>query len=145
MAQIINPDKDMQKLAIDSLKYANGFFSTFSKSLNKENSRFDNDMLYQFAVICVEKYFVGLLARYDWMATHHMPIALYKEALEFETELTDSMKKTAILVGKFEAICSIEDFGYRTPTTEDLISMESGIQEIKKLVERRVAEMNIEQ
>ncbi len=145
MAQIINPDKDMQKLAIDSLRYANGFFSTFSKSLNKENSRFDNDMLYQFAVISVEKYFVGLLARYDWMATHHMPIALYKEALEFESELTDTMKQTAILVGKFEAICSIEDFGYRTPSIEDLISMESGIQEIKKLVERRVAEMNTEQ
>ena len=65
--------------------------------------------------------------------------------MEFESELTDSIKQTAILVGKFEAICSIEDFGYRTPTLEDLISMESGIQEIKKLVERRVAEMNIEQ
>ena len=71
MAQIINPDKDMQKLANDSLSYANGFFSTFSKSLNKENSRFDNDMLYQFAVISVEKYFVGLLARYDWMARNN--------------------------------------------------------------------------
>lgn len=141
MVKIINPDKDMQKLAIESLNYANGFFSAFTTSLDKENSRFDNDMLYQFAIISLEKYFVGLLARYDWIATHHMPIALYKEALGFETELNENIKKTAILVGKFEGICSIEDFGYRTPAPEDLLAMKTGIQEIKELVERRVAEI----
>jgi hypothetical protein len=89
----------------------------------------------------LEKYFVALLARYDWNATHHMPIGLYKEAADFETELTESMKQTAILVGKFEAICSIEDFGYRTPTLEDLKQMSSGIEEIKVLVEKRLAEI----
>ena len=135
-------DKDMLRLAKESLSYANGYFNTFAKSLEKENSKFNNDMLYQFAILCVEKYFVGLLARYDWMATHHMPIALYKEAKEFETELTEEMKKTAILVGKFEGICSIEDFGYRTPSFEDLHTMKIGIQEIKELVEKRIAELN---
>lgn len=142
MSTEIIPDEEMRNLAISSLQYANGFYKTLSNSINSEKSRFDNDMLYNLAVIAVEKYFVGLMARYDWNATHHMPIALYKEALTFEPELTDNMKQTAILVGKFEAICSIDGFGYRTPSTDDLVTMTSGIKEIKELVEKRIAEIN---
>lgn len=137
----ILPDAEMKAQAFTCLNYANGFYQTLQKSLAKSDSRFDNDLLYNFAVMSLEKYFVALLARYDWNATHHMPIGLYKEAAEFESELTESMKQTAILVGKFEAICSIEDFGYRTPTFEDLQQMSSGIQEIKVLVEKRLAEI----
>lgn len=139
--QQITPDKEMAELAKSSLKYANGFFSTFSKSLTNENSRFDNDLLYQMAIMSVEKYFVALLARYDWSATHHMPVAMYKEALEFEPELTPEMKQTTIMVGKFEGICSVDGFGYRTPSMEDLQLMKTGIQEIKQLVEKRLAEI----
>ncbi|MEI8087765.1 MAG: hypothetical protein WCG93_16260 [Paludibacter sp.] len=140
-APIIIPDEDMRKHAISCLQYANGFYSTLRSSLDNKNSRFDNDLRYNLAVICLEKYFVSLMARYDWNATHHMPIALYKEALTFDSELTESMKKTAILAGKFEAICSLEGFGYRTPSTEDLESMAIGIKDIKELVEKRVAEI----
>ena len=64
-----------------------------------------------------------------------------KEALEFDPELNESMKKTSILVGKFEAICSLEGFGYRTPSTEELQAMAIGIQEIKELVEKRAEEI----
>jgi len=45
------------------------------------------------------------------------------------------------LVGKFEAICSLEGFGYRTPTNDDLLAMTSGIKEIKDLVEEKIAEL----
>ena len=141
MSETMIPDDEMRLLAISSLQYANGFYKTLSKSISSEKSRFDNDMLYNLAVISVEKYFVGLMARYDWNATHHMPIALYKEALTLVPELTDSMKQTAILVGKFEAICSLDGFGYRTPTNEDLEKMSVGIKEIKELVEQRIAEL----
>lgn len=139
----IIPDKEMAALAISSLNYANGYFRTFQKSVNSENPRFDNDLLYQMAVMSLEKYFIALLARYDWNATHHMPIAMYKEALTFEPELTDDMKLTSILVGKFEAICSIEGFGYRVPSKEDLLSMNKGISDIKNLVEKRIGEINL--
>jgi len=138
---IIVPDEDMRKHAISCLQYANGFYSTLRSSLDNKNSRFDNDLRYNLAVICIEKYFVSLMARYDWNATHHMPIALYKEALTLDNGLTESMKKTAILAGKFEAICSLEGFGYRTPSTDDLESMAQGILEIKTWVEKRVAEI----
>jgi len=137
----ITPDTEMLELAKSSLKYANGYFNTFQRSLSSEHSRFDNDLLYQLAVMSVEKYFIALLARYDWNATHHMPIAMFKEALTFEPELTEEMKQTAILVGKFEAICSIEGFGYRIPSKEDLQSMNKGILDIKLLVEKRLAEI----
>jgi len=139
--ETIIPDKEMRTLAVSSLEYANGYFTTFQKSLSSEHSRFDNDLLYQMAILSLEKYFIALLARYDWNATHHMPIAMYKEALTFEPELTDEMKQTAILVGKFEAICSIEGFGYRIPSKDDLQAMKSGIYDIKVLVEKRLSEI----
>lgn len=109
--------------------------------MNSEKSRFDQDLLFNFAVMSLEKYFVALLARYDWNATHHMPVALFRESKPFETELTDTMKQTVILVGKFEAICSLDGFGYHTPTMEELQQMVTGISEIKTLVEKRVAEL----
>ena len=137
------PDEGMRKQALSCLHYANGFYSTLRSSLDNKNSRFDNDLRYNFAVISIEKYFVALLARYDWNASHHMPIALFKEALTFDPELTDSMKQTAILAGKFEAICSLEGFGYRTPSTEDLEAMANGIAEIKTWVEKRIAEISV--
>lgn len=137
----IMPDEEMRALAVSSLQYANGYFNTFQKSLSSEQSRFDNDLLYQMAILSLEKYFIALLARYDWNATHHMPIAMYKEALTFEPELTEEMKQTAILVGKFEAICSIEGFGYRIPSKDDLLTMNKGIYEIKVLVEKRLSEI----
>lgn len=139
--EIIIPDTEMLELAKSSLQYANGYFSTFSKSVGNDNSRFDNDLLYQLAVISVEKYFIALLARYDWNATHHMPIAMYKEALQFEPELPVSVKQTCILVGKFEAICSIDGFGYRQPSKDELIAMNEGIKEIKVLVENRMEQI----
>lgn len=123
------------------MRYANGFFQAFQKSMDGKLSRFSDDLLYNFAVMSLEKYFVALLARYDWNATHHMPIALYKEAVTFDPALTEEMKQTAILVGKFEAICSLDGFGYRTPTISELHQMESGILEIKNLVEKRLAEI----
>lgn len=140
----IVPEEEMLELAKSSLKYANGYYSTFSKSVEKENSRFGVDLLYQMAVMCVEKYFVALLARYDWNATHHMPVAMFKETLQFEPELPESMKKTCILVGKFEAICSVDGFGYRQPSHDDLKAMNEGIKAIKELVENRINEVSSE-
>lgn len=139
----IFPEAEMRTQALNCFQYANSFFATFQKSLLNKKSRFDNDLLYNFAVMCMEKYFVALLARYDWNANHHMPIALYREAKDFEPELTESMKQTAILIGKFEAICSLDGFGYRTPNTDELKEMAVGLQEIKNLVEKRIGEIEV--
>lgn len=139
----IIPEAEMRIQALNCFQYANSFFATFQKSLLNKKSRFDNDLLYNFAVMCIEKYFVALLARYDWNANHHMPIALYREALDYEPELNDNMKQTAILIGKFEAICSLDGFGYRTPSTEELRKMADGLQEIKNLVEKRIGEIEV--
>ena len=143
MSTTTMPEDEMKAVAFSSLRYANSFFSTFQKSLSNENSRFDNDLLYNFAVMSFEKYLVALLARYDWNAEHHMPVALYREAVTLDPEITDEMKQTAILIGKFEAICSLDGFGYRTPSTEDLEAMALGLGAIKELVEKRIAEISV--
>lgn len=140
MRKVITPDEEMLDLAIKSLEYANGYYNTLKRSLNG-HSRFNNDLLYQMAVMSMEKYYIALLARYDWNASHHMPVAMYNEALQYDDELTDEMKKTTILVGKFEAICSLDGFGYRTPSKEELEDMKTGIAKIKALVEKRIEEV----
>jgi len=141
MSTTIIPEEEMRTHAISCFQYADSYFSTFRKSLHNKNSRFDNDLLYNLAVISVEKYFVALLARNNYNATHHMPVSLYREALNIDPEVTASMKQTSILVGKFEAICSLDGFGYRTPSTCELESMAVGILEIKELVEKRIEEI----
>jgi hypothetical protein len=141
MQEPIIPDEEMLLLANSSLLYANSYLSTLEKSLSKKE-HFNNDLLYNIAVMAFEKYFVSLLARYNWAATHHMPVALYREAEQFDNELTESMKATSILVGKFERICSLDDFGYRTPEIEEIRSMVEGMKEIKILVEKRLSEVN---
>jgi hypothetical protein len=141
MQEPIIPDEEMLLLANSSLLYANSYLSTLEKSLSKKE-HFNNDLLYNIAVMAFEKYFVSLLARYNWAATHHMPVALYREAEQFDNELTESMKATSILVGKFERICSLDDFGYRTPEIEEIRSMVEGMKEIKILVEKRMSEVN---
>lgn len=139
---LIIPDKDLYRVVCTSLEYANSYYSMLEKNLNNPKSRFDDDFLYNLAIMSTEKYFVALLARYDWNASHHMPLAMYKEALTFDSELPESIKKTAILVGKFEAICSIDGFGYRTPSHDDLQEMATGILELKQWVEKRKEEVS---
>ncbi|MBF0762665.1 hypothetical protein IR148_16640 [Dysgonomonas mossii] len=139
---LIIPEKDLYAVLCTSLEYANSYFSMLAKSINSPKPRFDNDFLYNLAIMSTEKYFVALLARYDWNASHHMPLAMYKEALDFDSELPESIKQTAIFVGKFEAICSIDGFGYRTPSHQDLQEMVKGIEELKEWVEKRKDEIS---
>ncbi len=133
-------DDEMKRVAIGCLEYANGYFATLERGLT-QSQRFNNDLRYNLAVMCVEKYFVALLACYDQNAAHHMPQALFKEAQMVEPELTDTMKQTCILTGKFEAICSLDGFGYRSPSDEEIASMVNGLREIKALVDKRVEEI----
>jgi hypothetical protein len=142
MSTNFQPVEEMKVQALSSMEYASSYLRTFQRSLNAEKRRFDNDLLYNFAVMSFEKFFVALLARYDWNATSHLPLRLFKEAEEFDADLTDRMKQTAIFIGSFEGICSIDGFGYRTPALADLLLMESGLEEVSELVERRMAEIS---
>jgi hypothetical protein len=137
----IRPSEDMHQLAVDCLNYANGYFRTFRRSLSSYKRRFDNDLLYNMLIISLEKYFVALLARYDWPASHHMPVALFREAQDFEPGLTEEMKQTVQFIGKFESICSLDGFGYQTPTTDELRRMEAGMLPLKQLIEDRIGEL----
>ena len=117
------------------IKSSDSFFNILSEISQKsvpEKHRKERGRLID-AYVDAHKYVFGKRA---------MPVALYKEAEEFENELTESMKMTSILVGKFEGICSLEGFGYRTPEIEELTEMVKGMTEIKALVEKRLSEVN---
>jgi hypothetical protein len=141
MFSAVQPDEEMKAFALECLKYANSYLRTIQRDFSAGIRRFDNNLIYNLATMSFEKYFVGLLARYDFNATSHLPLRMYKEAADFETELTENMKQTAIQIGSFEGICSIDGFGYRTPSDEELYKMIEGLEEIQLLVEKRMAEI----
>lgn len=138
---LVVPDSEMKDFALSSVHYANSYFNSFSKSLSSEESRFDNDLLYQMAIMSAEKYFVALLARFDQAANHRVPVAMYEEAKTFEPELTPEMYQTCTLISKYESVCAVDGFGYRIPAKAELHEMAKGLGEIKKLVEKRLAEI----
>lgn len=129
--------KELTDLAIELLAEGEKYLGTLSRTLEKK-SRFDNDLLYSMTVMSCEKLFVALLYHYDEFAEHHMPIALYNDAARVEPELTPEMKDTCRLIGRFESICSIDGFGYKTPTDEDLKKMILGLQDIHALIVKRI-------
>jgi hypothetical protein len=133
-------DNHYSDLAATTLKEANRFYDILQRSINQP-SRFNNDLRYSMTLMTLEKYFVALMACYEELPTHHIPLGLFREAEQFESELTPSIKQTCILTGKFEGICSLEDFGYRTPANKELMEMLEGMREIKALVEKRVEQV----
>ncbi|MFI3266356.1 MAG: hypothetical protein R3Y15_04305 [Rikenellaceae bacterium] len=128
----------MQKEVAECMEYAESYLKSAKSIFSTENRRFDNDLLYNLISICFEKFMVGLLAHHDWIATSHLPLMLYREAVKYEPELGESIRKTAILIGSFEGICSIEDFGYKTPTDEQIEKMLSGLEEVREFIAQRV-------
>lgn len=127
----------LRDTTIDLYQEGEKYLGTLSKSLERK-SRFGNDLLYSITVMCCEKLFVALLSHYDEMADHHMPVALYKQAQEVEPELTPDMQETCRLINRFESICSIDGFGYKTPTGDELKRMILGLQDIHALVRKRI-------
>jgi hypothetical protein len=123
--------------AKENLDFANSYYATLERGM-RASSRFNNDLKYNMALMCTEKYFIALMATYDESPAMHTPLGLYREASMVECELTASIKQTCGLIGKFEGICSLEDFGYRTPSDDDLKRMVEGMKEIKELTEKRV-------
>lgn len=144
MVGAIFPDEEMRSQAVKSLQYADSYYSTSKSVLVTKNKSFTNDLIYSIIVMAVENYFIALLSRYDVIASHHMPLALFKEAEIYDKELNENMKKTTILIGKFESICSLDGFGYHTPEATDLLNMVEGLNEIKNHVTRRVNEILVE-
>lgn len=122
-------------MAKDNFDFADSYLRSISSMFNTETRRFDNDLLYNMITISFEKFMIAALALKDSLATSHLPLMLYRELKVFIPDLGDNIKKTAILVGSFEGICSIDDFGYRTPSDAQIVSMIDGLAEVKVMVE----------
>ncbi|MFI3288703.1 MAG: hypothetical protein R3Y66_01050 [Rikenellaceae bacterium] len=128
----------MKELAKDNYDFANSYLNTITSSFSNPNRKFDNDLLYNMIAICFEKFMIAWLAHHDSIATSHLPLMLYREVNDFEPDLSLSLRKTAVLVGSFEGICSIDDFGYRTPDNPQIDRMIEGLNELKDLVTERL-------
>ncbi len=132
-------EKVMEQEAAQSLRYGVSYLKSAKSALDTTPRRFDNDLLYNIIAISFEQFMVGLLAHHDWIASSHLPLMLYREAEGFEPEMGSGIKQTAILIGSFEGICSIDDFGYKTPSDDDLVRMIAGLDELKSFIAQRVS------
>ncbi|MGE4433949.1 MAG: hypothetical protein AB7D40_08035 [Bacteroidales bacterium] len=141
MYSTIQPEREMKAQALSSFNYAQSYHKTALRDLESTNRRFDNDLLYNLISMSFEKYMVALLARYDWNASSHLPVLLYKEALIFEPELDATFKETAKLIGSFESICSLDSFGYKTPNDLQIKQMIEGLDKLNQHVTTRMTEI----
>ncbi|MFV0397853.1 MAG: hypothetical protein ACK5JU_07530 [Bacteroidales bacterium] len=123
--------------AFQFLSEGEGFVKILERSLSR-TSRFNNDLLFNLSVMSFEKLFVALLSYYGIEATHHAPLALYREAQAVDSSLTDNMKQTARLIASHESICSLDDKGYSTPTDDELGKIIIGLIEIRDYVSKKV-------
>jgi hypothetical protein len=126
--------RPLEDQAISAFSEALKYISTLEKSLERK-SRFSNDLLYNMVTMSFEKLFVSHLAYQGINATHHTPLALYKEANKL-TPLPAFMEDTAKLIGKFESICSFDGFGYKTPTSEELEKMILGLISMREYIKQ---------
>ncbi len=141
-AKLKAAEKAMEQDSKEALRYGVNYLRSAASAFTAAPRRFDNDLIYNIISISFEQLMVGLLAHHDWIASSHLPLMLYREALPFEPEMGDSIKQTAILIGSFEGICSIEDFGYKTPTDEQIAKMIEGLEELERFIAERVSETN---
>ncbi len=128
----------MKELARESFEFADSYLKTITRVFLNRERRFDNDLLYNMIAISFEKFMIGWLACYDEMATSHLPLMLYRELKPYEPELSEEIKGTAILIGSFEGICSIDDFGYKTPDNTQVERMIEGLNEVRGLVSAKI-------
>jgi hypothetical protein len=129
--------EEEKKIALNVYSEAVKYLSTLKRSLEKQ-SKFNNDLRYGICVICFEKLFVAYTAYLGFMAEHHMPLALYNEAAGLDKEFPIEFKTIAQLVSKFESICSLDGFGYKTPTDEDLKTMILGLIAIDEYIAPKI-------
>jgi hypothetical protein len=109
-----------------------GYLKTLENKLNKK-SKFNNELLYHIVTLCTEKLFMTILMHHNLNATHHTPLALFKEADKIH-KLPLSFKETAILIGKYESICLVDAFGYKIPDEDELLKMINGLVKISAYV-----------
>lgn len=141
-AKLKASEKAMALDALDAIEYGVNYLRSAKSAFMATPRRFDNDLIYNIISISFEQLMVGLLAHHEWIASSHLPLMLYREAEPFEPEMGDSIKKTAILIGSFEGICSIEDFGYKTPTDDEIKRMIDGLSELELFILTRVSDTN---
>ncbi len=124
----------MKELAKENITYASKYLATVEKIISVDQRKFDNDLLYNMISMAFEKFMVGHLANLDQIAGSHLPLMLYREVKMVDKVMPEEHKDTAILVGKFEAICSLDGFGYHTPTDAEILQMISGLKELEEYV-----------
>jgi len=101
-------------------------------------SRFNPMLRYNICVLCFEKLFVAYIAHLGMMAEHHVPLALFKETVKIDPAFPADFEEIARSVGRFESICSIDGFGYQTPTDRDIQGMISGLIKINDYIEKKI-------
>ena len=122
-----------KKQSEELYKDGSGYLKILERHLVR-SSRFDNNLLFNMSIMAFEKLFAALLAHYETEAIHHTPVAMYREANEYDEGLTTEMMDTARLVQSFESICSFDSKGYTTPTDEELRQIIIGLMSIRDYI-----------
>jgi len=122
----------LQKQATEMYAEAKGFLKSVA-SVKEGKSKFNADLLYNISVMCHEKLFMTYLSQKKVVAIHHTPMALLNDAKDVEP-FPESIISFTKLISRFESICSLDGFGYKTPTNEEIITIVNGLFELNDFI-----------
>jgi len=115
----------LQQQATEMYAEAKGFLRSLN-SVREGKSKFNEDLLYNISVMCIEKLFMTYLSQKKVVAIHHTPMALLNDAQEIEP-FPEPIVQMTKMMSRFESICSLDGFGYITPTKEEIKEMVNGL------------------
>ncbi|MGQ1786728.1 MULTISPECIES: hypothetical protein [unclassified Saccharicrinis] len=90
---------------------------------------FDNEFLYNLAVLAGERLALGMLLSYDYIPASTSLSGMLQEGNEFY-ELSEDITKGARFMNKFQTFCSLEVVPFTPPTDEELESIVNFISKV---------------
>ncbi len=127
-------EKDWKFYYDEGISYLN----TCKKLIIKRGS-FDNEFIYNLAVLAGERLALGLLLSYDYIPSATSLSGMLQEGKEFYT-LDDELLKGARFINKFQFFCSLEVVPLTVPNDEELSSIVNYIQTIYDFSEQNLNE-----
>lgn len=128
----------LQKQATEMYADAKGFLKSV-QSVKEGKSKFNADLLYNISVMCLEKLYMTYLSQKKVVAIHHTPMSLLNDAKSVEP-FPENIIAVTKLISRFESICSLDGFGYKTPSNEEIITIVNGLFELNDFILDRLGE-----
>ncbi len=107
------------------------------KSISVNKKKFDNEFIYNLAVLAGERLVLGLLLSYDYIPSATSLSGMIQEGKEFY-EYDDSILEGARFVNKFQFFCSLEVVPLKVPNDEEILKLVGYMETIQAFTDKNL-------